>query len=89
MDMSIASKANCILGFIKSRVGRRATDGILLCSHESPAGGLHAPLALSKQEKYGPLGAGPEESSEDDQKAGAPLLGGKAERDESVLKKSW
>ena len=34
----------------------------------------------SAQERHGPVGAGPEESDQNDQRAGALLLPGKAER---------
>jgi len=33
-----------------------------------------------KQESHGPVGAGPEEGHKNDQRYGAPLLWGKAER---------
>ena len=35
---------------------------------------------FSVQEKHGPVGAGPEEGHKNDQKAGTPLLRGKADR---------
>jgi len=76
-----AQKANWILGCIKSSMDSRAREEILpLCSGETPPGVLHPALESSEQNTHGPVGAGPEECHKNDQRAGMPFLGGKAER---------
>jgi len=46
----------------------------LLCSGETLPGVLHPALDPSAQEGHGIVGAGPEQSHKNDQRAGAPLL---------------
>ena len=53
----------------------------LLCSSETPPGVLRPVLVSLAQEGHGVVGAGPEEGCKDDQRAGAPVLPGQAERD--------
>jgi len=52
----------------------------LLYSGETSPGVLCLALEPPAQKGCGPIGADPEEGDEKDQRAGAPLLGGKAER---------
>jgi len=46
----------------------------LLRTGETPHGVLHPALEPSAQEGHRPVGVGPEEGHEDDQRHGAPLL---------------
>ena len=53
----------------------------LLCSRETQPGVLCPALEPSAQERHGPVGAGSEEGHKNDQRNGAPVLRGQAERD--------
>jgi len=76
-----AQKTNHILGCIKRSMPSRAREVILpLHSGVTPPGVLRPALEPSARERHGPVGAGPEEGHKNDPRAGAPLLGGKAER---------
>ena len=72
-----AQKAKCILGYIKRSVTSRWREVILL---------LWAPTWSTASSSGAPtqghwaVGSDPEESHEDEQRAGAPLLWGQAER---------
>ncbi|PKU35390.1 rna-directed dna polymerase from mobile element jockey-like [Limosa lapponica baueri] len=80
LDMSqqctlATQKANHILCCIKSSMASRSREVILpLYSGETPLGVLHPALESSAQEGHGPVGTGPVEDHENDQRAGAPLL---------------
>jgi len=50
----------------------------LLCSGETPSGVLCPPLEPSAQDRHGPVGVGPEEGHKNNQRAGTPLVWGKA-----------
>ncbi|PKU45539.1 protein themis isoform x2 [Limosa lapponica baueri] len=52
----------------------------LVCSCETPPGVRHPALESSAQEGLGPVGTGPAEGHEGDQRAGALLLRRQAER---------
>jgi len=69
-----AQKANSILGCIKYSMTRRSREAPLLCSGETPPGVLFPALEPSAQERNGPVGAGPEEGHQNDQRDGTPLL---------------
>ena len=70
-----AQKVNHTLGCIKSSVA--ADSAPPLRSGETPPGVLHPALEPSAQERHGPVGVGPEDDRK--QRAGRPLLRGKAE----------
>ena len=53
----------------------------LVCSGETPPRVLHPALEPSAQEGQGTVGMGLEEGSNNDQRGGAPLLRGQAEKD--------
>ncbi|PKU42273.1 rna-directed dna polymerase from mobile element jockey-like [Limosa lapponica baueri] len=73
--MLAAQKANRILGCIKRSVASRSREVILpLHSGETSPGVLCPALESSPQEGHGPVGTGPAEGHEDDQRAGASLL---------------
>ena len=55
-----------------------ADSAPLLCCGKTPPGVLHSSLEPSAQKR--PVGAGPEEGLKTDQRAGTPLIGGKADR---------
>jgi len=82
LDMSqqcalAAQKVNHVLGCIKSSVARilrkviLPLNSALVRPHLESCVQLWSPQA---QERHGPVGAGPEESHRNDQRAGAPLL---------------
>ena len=76
-----AQKANSILGCIKRSMTSRAREVILpFCFHVTPPGVLCPVLGSPTQEGHGAVGVGPDKGHEDDQRAGAPLLWGQAER---------
>jgi len=52
----------------------------LLHSSKTPLGVLCPALGSTAQERHGPVGMDPEEGHKNDQRTGAPLLQGKAER---------
>ncbi|PKU46869.1 rna-directed dna polymerase from mobile element jockey- hypothetical protein [Limosa lapponica baueri] len=73
----VAQKANHMLGYTKRNMASRSREVILFLYSalvETPPGVLHPALESSAKEGHGPIGAGPEEGHEDDQRAGAPLL---------------
>ncbi|PKU49364.1 rna-directed dna polymerase from mobile element jockey- hypothetical protein [Limosa lapponica baueri] len=82
LDMSwqcalAARKANHILGCIKRIVSSKGQGGdfaLLLHCCKTPPWVQHPALESSAQEGHGPVGMGPEEGHEDDQRAGAPYL---------------
>jgi len=82
LDMShqsalAAQKANHILGCTKSSMASRVREGILplySALFTLPPGVLCPALEPSAQEGHGPVGAGPEESHKNDQRAGTRLL---------------
>jgi len=72
-----AHKANHILCCIKRSVAQQVKGSDfapLLHFGETPPGVLHPALEPSAQERHGPVGAGPEEGHEDDQRDGTSLL---------------
>ncbi|PKU35415.1 rna-directed dna polymerase from mobile element jockey-like [Limosa lapponica baueri] len=74
-------KANCILGYIKRSVASRSREMTLsLRPGETPPGVLCPALESSAQKGHRSVGMGLEEGHQDDQRAGAPLLGRQADR---------
>jgi len=65
----------------RGQQGERGDSAPLLCSGETSPGVLRSALEPSAQEGHGTVGAGPKEGYKNDPRAGAPLLGGQAERD--------
>lgn len=77
-----ATKANHILGCIRSAVASRLSEGIspLIWPCDTPSGVLWTVLRSSAKERRRPVVAGPGKGHGDDQKDGAPLLWKQTER---------
>jgi len=70
-----AQKANCTLDCNKRRMASRLREAILpLHSGETPHGVLCPALEPSARDRHGPVGSGPEEGHNNDQRSGVPLL---------------
>ena len=74
-----AQKANCILGYIKSREARRSSDMTDCLTFSTPLLSditwRHCvQLQGPQHERHGSAGAGPEEDHKDEQRAETPLL---------------
>ncbi|PKU42123.1 rna-directed dna polymerase from mobile element jockey- hypothetical protein [Limosa lapponica baueri] len=70
-----AQKAKCILGCrMRGQQVEGGDSAPLLCSGETPSGGLCPALESSAQEGHGPVGTSPAEVRKDDQRAGEPPI---------------
>jgi len=75
-----AQKVNCILGCVKRSVASRSREATESLYSALVRPHLESCIQLWSPPGHGAVGAGPEEGHKNDQRTGASLLRGKAER---------